>query len=353
MKTFLILAAVLSVAFGQRTYELDLKKSIDRIQAQITVSRENPAQWSALDRIMDDLLDCIADLATGMSMFQVKDPKWMSPTVVSYIEGISVESIARGLKSMDWSVLNNETCQPQTEWNDLKRFMGTAGFVTIHNHLWGHPEFLDMIKFLYNAKYDTIYASIKQFYVDMGRQDLGDQIPSGPDATSSLLSSNEKRQLPQSAGNRFPAITFNPPTLEDKCSIANLPGGLIPLFNILDRFTKPNIHHVLKIFLYTLQEVFGNSAMHVLLLKLGESHKGELIHSTLALPEMQGEGLLHVKALLLNNAGVCQLNEIVKQVLGLDLGNCRLFEYVVNLLQFLVWNYPFPDASVCPVPPPA
>lgn len=151
-----------------------------------------------------------------------------------------------------------------------------------------------------------------------------------------LTAKSNVAKAPRTSGNRLPVIKFQQPSAEDSC-------GINDLLALVEKFNATNIHEIIKVFLYLLQEILGNVAMHVFLLKLGEPHKGQLFKSTFELPEMKNGGIRHVKGIVLEENGIKQLNAILKQVTGLDLANDQLFDYVINLIMYIVWNYDFPQ----------
>ncbi len=201
-------------------------------------------------------------------------------------------------------------------------------------------QLLDFIK---EANYDTIYDSIKKFYVDYGREDLVGDIPEGTEIprVSQPPSAPIQRtaSLPKPAAYDFPTITMKSGLFKHKTGSETQAD--CDLIGLLKTLNASNIQEVIKVFLYALQEVLGNAAMHILLMKVGEPQKGEFFHNTLSMPEMEGFFPL-VQGIVLNEAGIGQLNEILRQVTGLNLHNPDLFKYVVDLLQYLIWNIPFP-----------
>lgn len=202
--------------------------------------------------------------------------------------------------------------------------------------------------FIKEANYPTIYDSIRQFYIDFEREDLTDDIPEDTEPRVRVPqrqspSVQRTASLPKPVAYDFPTITMKSSLFKQKTGAeTQAECGLEELLPLLKMLNDSNIHEVVKILLYALQEVLGNAAMHILLMKTGEPQKGEFFHNTLALPEME-EFLPLVQGIVLNEPGISQLNEILRQVTGLNLHNPDLFKYVTDLLQYLIWNTPFPN----------
>lgn len=70
--SFLLAVAMLGIAFvtGQ-TFKMNLKESVDRIQGQINVTKHKPAHWDMLGPIIEEALDCLANLDIGLPLFKV------------------------------------------------------------------------------------------------------------------------------------------------------------------------------------------------------------------------------------------------------------------------------------------
>jgi len=256
-----------------------------------------------------------------------------------YIESISPAPFAQELLKVNWAHVSTERCEEPFSGSDLetklKEFMSTTEFETIHKAIWEDVEFHDLVGYIESANYAGLYAAIEQFYKEMGRDDL-DVKPPGSTLTQTA---RNVANLPKATSTNFPIIRMKSSIFkadDPKCDIMYLLG-------VLDTLNKSNIHEIIKIFLYAFQEFIGNGAVHVLAMKIGEPLKGQFFNNTLALPEME-EFLPLVQGVVLMRPGICQLNEILRQVTGLDVGNMDLFKYIVHLVQYLVWNYPFPAA---------
>jgi hypothetical protein len=347
----LILVAALGLVYA----EVDLERSIRRIRNQIAVTSEaeHAPKWNELPALIEAALPCLAGGNT--TMFKVETDR-LPPTLKHYIEAITPLSMAHDLLQVNWDEVSaKRSIEPNGLAEDLKEFMSKPQFVTIHNQIWKSPEseeFIDLLDFIKEAKYPKIYGSIREFYIELGREDLTVDIPEDDEEdvtetppVSQPPSSPVQRtaSLPKPAAYDFPTITMTSSVFKQKTgSETQAECGLEDLLPLLKMLNDSNIHEVIKVFLYAIQEVLGNAAMHILLMKVGEPQKGEFFHNTLARPEME-EFLPLVQGIVLNEAGIGQLNEILRQVTGLNLHNPDLFKYVVDLLQYLIWNLPFPN----------
>lgn len=138
----------------------------------------------------------------------------------------------------------------------------------------------------------------------------------------------------------FPLATIKSNSIyaeEDEC-----PGGILPvLIEILEIARTANLFQILNVVLYTLQEVLGNPAMHVLMINIGEPATGQAVHELFIMPEMK-EFVPLLEHLVFSDDGINQIKEIIKLAAGLDLSNPALFMYVINLAQYLLWGISFP-----------
>lgn len=194
--------------------------------------------------------------------------------------------------------------------------------------------------YLHEGEYWGIYQAIIGFYKAFGREDLVDSLPTGPPQyppNQARRTGNAPRTT--STRSNFPIISMKSEIWNE----AKAECGLPEIVAIVKVINASNIHEVIKVLLYLVQEVIGNSAMHILLMKFGEQQKGEFFHGLLSNPEME-ELFPLIQGMVLSSPSIAQLNNILRQVTGLDIGNLALFKYIVNLIEYLVWNYPFPDA---------
>ncbi|CAL8107717.1 unnamed protein product [Orchesella dallaii] len=175
----------------------------------------------------------------------------------------------------------------------------------------------------------------------MERHDLGIGIPvpttTTTEATPPEADASNRRASRTSYSSGAPPFPF-----QLKSPIINA-NETCPYLEILNLIQSSKILGVVNIFMYALEEVAGDPAMHVLLLKLGEKQKGDFFKETLELPQMQ-EFLPLVQRSVLSEQWVQQLNHILHEVTGLTLQNFELFAYVVKVIQYLVWGHPFAAA---------
>jgi len=234
---------------------LTLKHQSTELKDKLAKTKSDPPQWDKLDKIIDDLLDCIGDLlpttttpapsppasARHVPIFNVKDAKWMPPVLTSYIESVSYETLGRQLQTVHWdNVTQAGAANPQAAWDELKAFMKTPEYQRIHAQIFRHAEFLDLLKFIHSAQYPTIYVALRMFFDSMDQ--VGIELPDGPDYIPTMMYSVENTDLPQGAGSRIPTITIAPPSIKAECSLDGFPdlGGLVPIFDILQRLNESN-----------------------------------------------------------------------------------------------------------------
>lgn len=136
MKFILILFMVLGVTFAK----VNLKRSIVRIEEQIKVTAENPAQWEKLPTIIGMALPCLG----ALGVFKVESgglPKGLQ----HYIETITPVTFANQLLQVEWGQVSLAANIEPNGWvEDLAAFMNTTKFNQVHELLWTNPEFLDV-----------------------------------------------------------------------------------------------------------------------------------------------------------------------------------------------------------------
>jgi thiol-disulfide isomerase/thioredoxin len=327
---------VLFLGLGLASGSVDLKRSVDRIKDQINLAWGTTIYWDRLPGIIKMILPCLSSL----SSFEVKSGGLPSG-LKQYIEHFTPEKFAQELLLVDWEEVSAkaESATPTEFEDDLKDFMQTPTFEKLHNQLWNNDEFKDLVGYIYTANYPQLYTTIIQFYEDMGRSDLTANIPTGPPTYPASQTLRKASTSSKATSSNFPLISIKSSVF--KKDDPNCDELLPTLAKAVEELNASGVHQVIKILLYTIQELIGNAAMHILLLKVGEPQKGAMFHDFLAQPDVQNN-FQFIRGMVLNTRPITQLNEILRQVTGLDIGNPDLFQYLVNLIEYLVWNYPFP-----------
>ncbi|ODN00028.1 hypothetical protein Ocin01_06652 [Orchesella cincta] len=330
-----IISVIASSTVALEDFKPDLVRPIYKIRDQITVTRDKPPVWSDLPKLIAAILPCLNSNST------IKlDTSGLLPDLEAYLQQTNAAALVREITSLvNWNEVSTKGSNKQTDdslWEDLKAFMATDEFIDIHNHLWSHGEFLDLIGYFYNGGFINTYEQIRYFYEYMGQLNLANgavPVPTQPPTYGKNINSRGVRTEYHSSSPAFP-FQLNSPIInaenESNCNF----------LEILGLVGSSRIISVVNIFMYALEEVTGDAAMHVLLLKIGEKQKGDFFKETMELPQIQ-EVFPLVQRVVLAEEWVHQLNFILHEVTGLTLENTELFMYFVKLIQYLVWGHPF------------
>jgi len=146
MKQFVLIAIIGVIApstLALEDYKLDLVTPIQRIRDQIDVTIAKPPNWSQLPQLISALLPCLSTTPFKL------DTAGILPGLERYLEQTNPAALVKEMASMvDWKEFSTLSSVKQSDdslLDDLKEYMKTPSFKTVHDQIWkSDSEFLDV-----------------------------------------------------------------------------------------------------------------------------------------------------------------------------------------------------------------